>query len=45
MDNFEIVRHNHLAETVVIVDGLAGCGKSMLSPIINSFPRVEIVAY
>lgn len=30
---------------VVIVDGFPGCGKTMLSPIISAFDRVEIMQY
>jgi len=40
-----IVRMGHLAEKVVFVDGLAGCGKTMLSPIISAFDRVELLTY
>ena len=29
----------------VIIDGFPGCGKTMLSPIISSFERVEIMQY
>ena len=30
---------------VVLVDGFPGCGKTMLSPIVSSFERVEIMQY
>ena len=30
---------------VVMIDGFAGCGKTMLSPIISAFDRVEIMQY
>jgi hypothetical protein len=40
-----IVRQGHLAEKIVIVDGQAGCGKSMISAIISSFDRVELINY
>ncbi len=41
----EIVRHQGLADRVVIVDGLAGCGKTMLSPVIASYERVEKLCF
>ena len=40
-----VVRHGHLAENIVIVDGQPGCGKTMLSPIIASLDRVELLTY
>ena len=40
-----IVRQDHLAEKIVFVDGLAGCGKTMLSPIVSSMDRVELNTY
>ena len=30
---------------VVMIDGFPGCGKTMLSPIISAFERVEIMQY
>ena len=30
---------------VVMIDGFPGCGKTMLSPIISAFDRVEIMQY
>ncbi len=41
----EIVRKNLLAEKIVIVDGAPGCGKTMMSPIISSLDRVELLSY
>ena len=41
----EIVRKGHLAEKIVIVDGLAGCGKTLISPIISAMDRVELLNY
>ncbi len=41
----KIVRKNCLAEKIVIVDGQPGCGKTMLSPIVASLDRVELVSY
>ena len=40
-----IVRKGQLAEKIVIVDGQPGCGKTMLSPIIASMNRVEIMSF
>ena len=40
-----IVRQRLLAEKIVFVDGQPGCGKTMLSPIIASLDRVELVNY
>ncbi len=41
----EIIRKPYLAEKIVIVDGLPGCGKTMLSPIIAALDRVEKLSY
>lgn len=41
----KVVREPFLAEKVVFVDGLPGCGKTMLSPIIGSLPRVQLLQY
>ena len=38
-------RPEHFAEKVVIVDGQPGCGKTMLSPIIGTLDRVELMTY
>jgi len=38
-------RKNHLAEKVVFVDGLPGCGKTLFSSIISSLDRVELLSY
>ena len=43
--NVKIVRQKMLAEKIVIIDGQPGCGKTMLSPIIASLDRVELLAY
>lgn len=40
-----VIRPGHYAEKIVIVDGLWGCGKTMLSPIIAALERVELLAY
>lgn len=41
----QVIRKIRLAEKVVFVGGLGGCGKTMLTPIIGSFDRVEIQKY
>lgn len=41
----QVSRKGHYAEKVVFVDGLWGCGKTMLSPIISAFERVELLSY
>ncbi len=41
----KVIRKNHLAEKIVIVDGQPGCGKTMMSPIVASLNRVELVSY
>ena len=39
------VRNKFLAPKIVFVDGLWGCGKTMLSPILSSMDRVELLSY
>lgn len=41
----KIVREPHIAEKIVVVDGLPGCGKTMLSPIVGALPRVQLIQY
>ena len=38
----KLFRKGKLAEKLVITDGLPGCGKTMLSPIISSLDKVEM---
>lgn len=38
-------RKKYLAEKIVFVDGLPGCGKTLMSPIIGSLERVELLTY
>lgn len=38
-------RTQPLTQQVIFVDGLAGCGKTMLAPIVSSFDRVELMTY
>ncbi len=40
-----ISRKSQLLHKLVIVDGFPGCGKTMLSPIISSFSKVERMQY
>jgi len=44
-NQLKVVRQKQLAEKIVIVDGQPGCGKTMLSPIIASMQRVELLSY
>jgi len=41
----KIIRQKQLAEKIVIIDGQPGCGKTMLSPIVSSMDRVELLSY
>ena len=43
--SLKLSRSTYLANKIVIVDGLPGCGKTMLSPILSSFDRVELISY
>jgi len=38
-------RKSHLAEKIIFVDGLPGCGKTLFSNIISSMDRVELLSY
>jgi len=40
-----IIRQGHLAEKIVIIDGLPGCGKTLFSPIVGAMERVELLNY
>lgn len=40
-----VSRRQHLAPKVVFVDGIEGCGKTMLSPIISALDRTELLTY
>ena len=40
-----ISRKAHLAEKIVFVDGLPGCGKTLFSTLIASMDRVELLGY
>jgi hypothetical protein len=41
----KISRKPYLAESIVVVDGFPGSGKTLLSPIIGSLDRVELPVY
>ena len=41
----KVVRQKQLTEKIVIVDGQPGCGKTMLSPIIATMERTELLSY
>ena len=41
----EISRQKNLLEKVLIVNGQPGCGKTLISSIVSSFDRVEIMKY
>ena len=41
----KLIRTEYLAPKIVIVDGLPGCGKTMLSPILSSFNRTEVMSF
>lgn len=44
-ENLKIIRQELLVDKIVIIDGQPGCGKTMLSPIVSSFSRVELLNY
>ncbi|OGQ05098.1 MAG: hypothetical protein A3F82_02290 [Deltaproteobacteria bacterium RIFCSPLOWO2_12_FULL_44_12] len=44
-EEIKIGRQARMAQEVVFVGGLGGCGKTMLTPIIGSLERVEIQKY
>ena len=41
----KITRVPHLAENIVFIDGLEGCGKTLFSSLVSSFERVEKLNY
>ena len=44
-ESINLSRKNTLAKEIVIVDGQAGCGKTLFSPIIATLDRVELMMY
>jgi len=45
MSEVKIIRNSQLVEKLIVVNGFPGCGKTMLSPIVSSFDKVEIMQY
>jgi len=45
MTDIELSRKNYLAGKIVIVDGIPGCGKTMLAPIVSTLDRVELATF
>jgi len=43
--SFKISRSHFIANEIVFIDGIGGCGKTMLAPIIASMQRVELLSY
>lgn len=43
--SYPALRQGHVAEKIVFTDGLWGCGKTMLSPIIAALDRVELLSF
>ena len=41
----KVIRNGHLAPKIIVIDGLPGCGKSMLSHILASFDRTEVMTF
>lgn len=44
-EKFCTIRKPHMAEKIVFVDGLEGCGKTLFSSIVSAFDRVEKLTY
>jgi len=44
-NNLEICRPKYLAEKVIFVDGLGGCGKTLFSRLVSTFDRVELLNF
>ena len=44
-NNLEICRSKYLAEKVIFVDGLGGCGKTLFSKLVSTFDRVELLNF
>lgn len=41
----KLIRKDFLANKTIFIDGLQGCGKTMISSIVSSFPKVELLSY
>ena len=45
MINLTSSNNDHLCKSLVVIDGIPGCGKTMLSSVISSLSRIEILKY
>jgi hypothetical protein len=45
LDDQLIIRSHHLAQKIVFIDGLPGCGKTLFSSLVTGFERVEKITY
>jgi len=45
MVDINLSRNCHLAGKVVVIDGIPGCGKTMLAPIISTLDRLELTTF
>lgn len=45
LTSVKVTRKNYYAQKVVFVDGQPGCGKTLFSPIVAAFDRVELLNY
>ena len=41
----KVIRKDYLAPKVIVIDGLPGCGKAMLSSIVASLDRTEVMTF
>ena len=44
-EEIQIVRSPYLANKIIFIDGLEGCGKTLFSTLVSSFDRVEKLTY
>jgi|688.fasta_scaffold101930_2 hypothetical protein len=45
MINLTSSNNNNLCKNLVVIDGIPGCGKTMLSSVVSSFSRIEMLKY
>lgn len=45
LEKVRLVRDQHLTGTVVFVDGMPGCGKTLMTAIVDGLARVEVMQY
>ena len=43
--NRQVTRLSHLADKIVFIDGLTGCGKTLFSSIVSALDRVQLISY